>query len=127
MKTTLYDYDKKPLNFYNDKLISPIEPTNNAAREELKHALGDIDKTPQEMNIEQMKSNILIDESQKYKTQSNSKYDLVKHNNPNNNFKRNNQMASDIFCVNDNLKDQYDNLYELKNEGLKNDIELANY
>jgi hypothetical protein len=35
-------------------------------------------------------------------------------------------MASDIFCVNDNLKDQYDNLYELKNEGLKNDIELAN-
>jgi hypothetical protein len=36
-------------------------------------------------------------------------------------------MASDIFCVNDNLKDQYDNLYDLKNEGLKNDIEIANH
>merc|ERR1712000_56969 len=48
-------------------------------------------------------------------------------NNPDNNFKRNNQMASDIFCVNDNLKDQYDNLYDLKNEGLKNDIEIANH
>jgi len=77
MKTTLYEYDKKPLNFYNDKLISPIESTNNAAREEIKHGLGDIDRTPQEMNIEQMKSNILIDQSQKYKAQSNSKYDLV--------------------------------------------------
>jgi hypothetical protein len=36
-------------------------------------------------------------------------------------------MASDIFCVNSNLKDQYANLYELKNEGVKNDIELANH
>jgi len=36
-------------------------------------------------------------------------------------------MASDIFCVKDNLKDQYDNLYDLKNEGLKNDNELANF
>jgi hypothetical protein len=73
MKTTLYEYDKKPLNFYSDKLISPIELTNNAAREELKHALGDVNKTPQEMNIEQMKSNILIDQSQKYIAETTSK------------------------------------------------------
>lgn len=79
------------------------------------------------MNIEQMKSNILIDQSQKFEAQSSSKYDLVYHNNPDNNFKRCNQMASDIFCVNNNLKDQYANLYELKNEGVKNDIELANH
>jgi len=77
MKTTLYEYDKKPSNFYSEKLISPIESTNNAAREEIKQVLGDIDKTPLEMNIEQMKSNIPIDESQKYKSQANSKYDLV--------------------------------------------------
>lgn len=77
MKTTLYDYDKKPLNYYNDKLISPIELTNNAAREELKHALGDVNKTPQEMNMEQLKSNILIDQSQQYKPETTSKYDLV--------------------------------------------------
>lgn len=60
LKSTLHDYDKKPTNFYDDKLISPIESSTNAAREDLKPALGDVDKSPSEMYRHQMKSNLNI-------------------------------------------------------------------
>jgi hypothetical protein len=49
LKSTLHDYDKKPTNFYDNKLISPIESSTNAAHETLKPGLGDVDKTPSEM------------------------------------------------------------------------------
>lgn len=60
LKTSLHDYDKKPRNFQTDKLISPIESSTNAAREDLKPGLGDVDKTPQEMYRHQMKSSLNI-------------------------------------------------------------------
>jgi hypothetical protein len=67
--------------------------------------------TPSEMQKDQLKSCIQIDQSQidsNNKTEK-DKYEMIKYNNQNNQYKRKNQMASDIFNINGDLSKQYDN------------------